>query len=107
MFPRNSTSFAHNCGKPNSRDNLLCIAESGGVDDLEEFKQRLRRTGEEATQLRREVNRLEALPPSKVAMPKDKWIEKRLQELAATLAADERPQQNSFGSGSARFVSTG
>jgi hypothetical protein len=71
------------------RDNLLCIAESGGVDDLDEFKQRLRRTVEEATQLRREVDRLEALPPSKVAMPDDRWIMNRLQELAATLAADE------------------
>jgi hypothetical protein len=71
------------------RDNLMHIAESGGVDDLDNFKQRLRRADEEAKQHRREVERLESLPAAQLSVPDCKWIKKRLQELAATLASDQ------------------
>lgn len=71
------------------RDNLMVIAESGGVNDLEDFKLRLRRADEDAKQHRCELERLESLPVAKLSMPDGKWIMKRLQELAATLASDQ------------------
>jgi DNA invertase Pin-like site-specific DNA recombinase len=71
------------------RNNLMLIAESGGVDDLEDFKQRLRKADQDVKQLRGEVERLEYLPAAQIATPDDLWIKKRLEVLASTLGSDE------------------
>jgi DNA invertase Pin-like site-specific DNA recombinase len=71
------------------RDNLMLIAESGGIDDLEAFKQRLRKADADVRQVHGEVERIENLPAAQLAMPDDLWIKRRLEVLASTLGSDE------------------
>jgi hypothetical protein len=90
VVPQELEQFRDQLGDAEGRrDNLMVIAEGGGLDDLENFRQRLRKADDVATQLRRDFERLEALRPTQLEMPDDTWIQKRLQELGATLASDE------------------
>jgi site-specific DNA recombinase len=70
------------------RDNLLCIAESGGIDDVEEFKNRLRMADDEAKKVRKELLQCESVSPENLSLPDDKWIRVRLSDLAETLRTE-------------------
>jgi hypothetical protein len=69
--------------------NLMRIAESGGVDDIENSKQRLHMADDEVKRCRNDVKRIEAISPAQAVMPDNKWIEARLNEIANALQAEE------------------
>jgi site-specific DNA recombinase len=71
------------------RGNLMRIAESGGVDDLEDFKRRLRAAEEDVKMFHSDTDRMERVSPAQVDMPDNEWFQARLKEIATTLQSDE------------------